>query len=381
MAHGSGVAAAVTPPDISQKIRNGDFHAELGFNAVTNTYMDDTSKYDDLIKLMIVHHVRLEPNFVAMFKGVYPQTAKFMQEDLALALAPNSGVPAEFARSWETHYPISYPPTPDQMTKLKKGYENHQLFTRKFAAAGGKLFVGTDAWNIVAPGLAVWHEMELMADAGIPNLQILQGATINPAEFVHQDKNLATIEPGKLADIIILKANPLENISNIRTLETVIQHGNVQRLGNFPEYRNPIPRPRFASLDILPRPYIISVSPTVVPMEERQVLTIKGRDFKPENKIMWENKELHVVKMTPTEVQAEVPPELLNQIGTFKVHVETGGEQPEDSLNFFEILVSPGRKYDHRWNGTTMGTDFDSGVSPAPANDGNKANRNQEPQQ
>ena len=59
--------------------------------------------------------------------------------------------------------------------------------------------MGADAYIHMPTGLAMWHEMELLVEAAVPPAAILKGATINTAEFVHQEKNLGTIEAGKQA--------------------------------------------------------------------------------------------------------------------------------------------------------------------------------------
>jgi imidazolonepropionase-like amidohydrolase len=363
LAHGSGIAAATSPPDVAKRIKNRELR-ELGYSDVDANYLQDPAMFDDLIKLMVQRNVRMEPNFVAMFKGVYPQYEKFSQEDLSLATQPGLRIPESFVHSWGSHMSFEIPHggtdgLAELMAKLKKGYANHQLFAKKFAAAGGKLFVGTDAWYVVTPGLALWHEMELMADAGIPPLAILQGSTINPAEFVHQDKNLGTVETGKLADLIVLGRNPLQDVRNVRSLETVIQHGKIQRLGYYSDYRNPVPRPYQMVPGQLPRPYISSVKPSAVPAgSERVVLTINGRDFRAGNRVLFDGADIEVLSVKPNEVQAAAPAELLKKIGTYKVTMITAGREPEPSWNFGEVIVSLGRKYSERWNGQSRNTDF-----------------------
>jgi imidazolonepropionase-like amidohydrolase len=359
LAHGSGIAAATSPPDVAKRIKDGELGHELGYNAVVANYLQDRSMFPSLVKLMVAHNIRLETNFVVMFKGVYPESKRFVAEAVNLAMQPNVHVPPTFYRAWASHFPFRTPASPELMKKEREGYANAQLFAREYAAAGGKFFAGTDAWYLMAPGLALWQELQLMSDAGIPNLDILQACTINPAEFVHQDKNLGTVEAGKLADIIILGRNPLENVRNIRSLETVIQHGKIQRLGYWPEYRNPVPRPYQMVPGQFPRPYISSIQPSVVPMGTKNlVLTIKGTHFDAENRVLWEDADLHVLKATPTEEQVEVPPELLCRIGTYKVHMITGGREPKPSWNYDEVIVSLGVKFNQRWDGQTMSIEF-----------------------
>lgn len=360
IAHESGIAAATTPPAVFAQHKAesaGEGRESMGLVEA----FEDPAMFDDLIKLMVERNVRLEPNIVGVFHGAYPQWDKYELEQHRLSRDPNLDyLPEMYVRMWFTDFTFHpYPPTPDLRDKLLKALANHQLFARKFVAAGGKILVGTDNYYHVPAGIGVWEEMELLADAQIPNLAILQGATINPAEFVHQDKDLGTIAVGKLADMDIFGRNPLDNISNVRTLETVIQHGKVQDRAFHSDYREPISRPYLPVNGELPRPYISSVQPSAVPIGTSSLtITLKGHDFNKLNHVMWQDVELKVVSFSPTEITALVPDELLRRAGTYKVQMITGGRVHLPSYNFQEVMVTFGRKFDQRWNGQKLSIEF-----------------------
>jgi imidazolonepropionase-like amidohydrolase len=90
--------------------------------------------------------------------------------------------------------------------------------------AGIPIVAGTD---VGVPGHTLHRELELYVKAGMTPLEALQAATITPARVMKLDHEVGTIEPGKRADIIILDANPLENISNIRKVRFVITQGRL----------------------------------------------------------------------------------------------------------------------------------------------------------
>lgn len=71
------------------------------------------------------------------------------------------------------------------------------------------------------------YEMELLARLNIPNMDILKIATINSARCVGVEKDYGSIEVGKQADLVCLEENPLENISNVRKINRVIQSGKI----------------------------------------------------------------------------------------------------------------------------------------------------------
>ena len=359
IAHESGVAAATTPPAVlAQNLaQNKGERGGLGLPEA----LEDPKLFDDLIELMVDRKVRLEPNIVGVFHGAYPQWDKYELEQHRLSRDPNlSYLPEMYVRMWFTDFTFHpYPPTPELHEELLKALANHQLFAREFVARGGEILVGTDNYYHAPAGIAVWEEMELLAAAQIPNLAILQGATINPATFVHQDKNLGTIEVGKLADMDIFNKNPLSDIANVRTLETVIQHGKVQDRVFHSNYREPIPRPYLPVNGELPRPYISSVQPSAVPVGTRTLtITIKGHDFNGLDHVMWQDVELKVTSFSPTEITAVVPDELLCRAGTYKVQMITGGRVHQPSYNFEEVMVTFGRKFDQRWNGQKLSNEF-----------------------
>jgi imidazolonepropionase-like amidohydrolase len=73
------------------------------------------------------------------------------------------------------------------------------------------------------PGHSLHRELELYVKAGLTPMEALQSATIVPAKVMNLDKEVGTIQAtGKRADMILSDANPLENISNIRTVRKVI---------------------------------------------------------------------------------------------------------------------------------------------------------------
>lgn len=96
--------------------------------------------------------------------------------------------------------------------------------TKALHEAGVPLLVGTD---LVVPGHTQFRELELFVKAGISPLDAIKAATIVPARVFEMDKQLGTIEAGKIADLIIIEGNPLENISEIRKVKFVAKDGRL----------------------------------------------------------------------------------------------------------------------------------------------------------
>lgn len=94
---------------------------------------------------------------------------------------------------------------------------------RKIHAAGGVLALGTDQ----SIGPAVHREMELLVDAGIPNLEVLRIATLNAATLLGKESELGSVEEAKLADLLLLDGDPLQDIDNAKRINLVIKGGKI----------------------------------------------------------------------------------------------------------------------------------------------------------
>jgi hypothetical protein len=92
--------------------------------------------------------------------------------------------------------------------------------------AGVLLLAGTDAGNpFCFPGFSLHDELALLVKAGLTPAESLRAATLNPAKFFGLDQTLGTIKQGKLADLVLLEANPLEDVRNTQRIDAVIMNG------------------------------------------------------------------------------------------------------------------------------------------------------------
>jgi imidazolonepropionase-like amidohydrolase len=100
--------------------------------------------------------------------------------------------------------------------------------TKMMYDKGVKILSGTDIPNFeLIPGESLHHELELLVKAGITTSDVIAIATSNGAEALGLTNQTGTIEPGKQADILILSANPVENIENIKQIDKVISNGKI----------------------------------------------------------------------------------------------------------------------------------------------------------
>lgn len=112
----------------------------------------------------------------------------------------------------------------DKTLKVK---DAHVESVKKAYEKGIPIALGTDAGTPFNYHNNTAYEMELLARLNIPNMDILKMATINSARCVGVEKDYGSIEVGKQADLVCLNENPLENISNVRKINRVIQSGKI----------------------------------------------------------------------------------------------------------------------------------------------------------
>jgi imidazolonepropionase-like amidohydrolase len=99
---------------------------------------------------------------------------------------------------------------------------------RRVWDAGIPVAMGTDAGNIgTLHGPSVFREMQLMVDSGLSMSEVLKSATVNGAKTMGLEKDLGTLERGKLADLVILNADPLGKVDNLSDIYRVVKGGKV----------------------------------------------------------------------------------------------------------------------------------------------------------
>jgi imidazolonepropionase-like amidohydrolase len=116
----------------------------------------------------------------------------------------------------------------DPLPVRKRFVQMELEMTLAMFQAGVPFMAGTDtaAGIHIFPGFSLHQELELFVKAGLTPLQALQTATLNPAKFLGRSSQLGTVEKGKLADLVLLDANPLEDIGNTRKIRAVVLAGH-----------------------------------------------------------------------------------------------------------------------------------------------------------
>ncbi len=300
-----------------------------GFNPPAESFMD-LKQVSEIVQLMVKSGLYLNPTMRMSWQGDRAlREMGFHYEDFDLLL-----------NDWRLRYiPLSW-----RMANLKEyqeiglwhwkdlsqyerdlfhqGYTNAQYLIKAFVDAGGKLYAGTDCANMCVPGLGTHQELELMVAAGASPLQALQAATINSAELMRMEDRLGTIEEGKAGDVVILDANPLEDIRNTRKIAQVISRGQVLDGEYHADFKNPILKnDPFDSSHFFPSPRIRWASPEALVEDTQATLTVHGTGFIPYSFVQLNGQKLKTNFVDAFQLTAEVPANLLEP-GTYAITVE-----------------------------------------------------------
>ena len=111
---------------------------------------------------------------------------------------------------------------------VREKFVAHELeIVKRLQKAGVPFLAGTDtpAGVDVLPGFSLHQELQRFVDAGFTPMEALQTATFNPALFLGKRADFGTVEKGKVADLVLLDANPVDDIRNTRRIAAVVANG------------------------------------------------------------------------------------------------------------------------------------------------------------
>jgi imidazolonepropionase-like amidohydrolase len=164
------------------------------------------------------------PTLILLKNDAFPTT-----ESLTAPDARGKYIPPRTLEIWNKSRAV-------QMSALSpQDSERHAQLLRKsmdmvaeMQKAGVKILAGTDSpAPYVFPGSGLHDELQLLVEAGLTPIEALQSATMSPAEFLGTAKDSGTVEKGKRADLVLLDANPLNDIRNTRKIHAVVLRGKL----------------------------------------------------------------------------------------------------------------------------------------------------------
>jgi hypothetical protein len=245
-----GFGEAMMSPDEMRAFREGKF-------ATWATFLVGSGKLDGLIAEAVGRGAALNPTLQYEWGGMSRNALARELEDYRLlsnpdlSYVPRNVVDGILARQRQIkNFSIRYENTPwiarlsaEDRKDMEAGYKNVVEFTKKYVAAGGKVHAGTDTIAGGVPGLSIHHEMEILVqEVGLSPMQALKAATSWPAELL-EGKNgargrakVGSLRAGNFADLVVVSADPLSDISNTKKIERVMKNGRWVELGYHPEY-------------------------------------------------------------------------------------------------------------------------------------------------
>ncbi|HEY6139466.1 MAG TPA: amidohydrolase family protein, partial [Thermoanaerobaculia bacterium] len=182
----------------------------------------DGAAIDEMIAELVAHRVVVDPTLMATMQ------TKFWGNDPRWTQNPDlQYVPESVRKGWAAGA-FTKEWTPAMYSEAQRSWPILLGLVKTMFDRGVELVVGTDTptpW--IVPGASVHDEMTLLAEAGIPPLQIVRMATFNAARALRQEREFGSIRTGLRADLVLLSKDPLASIANTRAIEMVIQNGAV----------------------------------------------------------------------------------------------------------------------------------------------------------
>jgi imidazolonepropionase-like amidohydrolase len=190
-----------------------------------------SEKWNKVMNELISLNFTLSPTFV-----IYDANRDLMRarraewhEDYTMPSLWNFYTP-----SWNSHGSYWHTWGTEKEIQWKENYRLWMTFINEYKNRGGRVTVGTDAGFIYQLyGFAYIRELELMREAGFHPLEVIKAATLNGAQALGMDKEIGSVEIGKLADFVITEENPLMNFQSLYGTGAIklVENNKVVRVG------------------------------------------------------------------------------------------------------------------------------------------------------
>lgn len=188
-------------------------------------YVDlESSETREMLDALVRHQVFLDPTLVVFEAMAWGDSTRITRNP-DLRYAPRVNLD-----NWNDGFSLATGWTPEDFAEARRAWPRVLAFTKRLYDAGVPLTVGTDMLNPwVPPGASFHRELELLVAAGIPPLEVLRMATRGGARSLGIESDVGSIAVGKIADLVVLGANPVADITNTRRISWVLQQGRVAR--------------------------------------------------------------------------------------------------------------------------------------------------------
>lgn len=201
------------------------FNYALPAGTARSTVDLDNAQCAALIEQLAQHKTYVDPTLVVFRNMILlPDVAEVNGH------ADNLLAPAKLRTFWPLYLQRSGCPQGGALADRRREFAKYQELTGKLYRAGVPLLVGTDAPEPqVTPGFSLHQELELLVESGLPPAAALRAATLHNATVLGQQAHLGSVAAGKWADLLILSANPLDDIRHTRQIDWVMRGGKAVR--------------------------------------------------------------------------------------------------------------------------------------------------------
>ena len=197
-----------------------------GVDVIQHAGSAGNAPYPEDLVMEIAHSGTPVVQTIAHRPWVFQATIDFPErlQDIRLRETLPPSLYEEFQRSFEDFHRLSYFRTTAQQTRKS------EVAARQFIDANAVMGMGTDSGSpLNFHTESAWREISALVDSGMTPLQAISVATKTGAEIIRRGNDLGTIEPGKLADILVVRGNPLFDINVLGYVEHVVKGGTVYR--------------------------------------------------------------------------------------------------------------------------------------------------------
>ena len=226
--HLDGVLLACSKEEDSLRTEINKAVAKSDFDAFTNLRNRmlasfDADKARALFALFVKNGTWQTPTFS------YLRTQASLEEAQQHAGDSLQYVPTEMSEQWKEAAAKAQTSDADRDLGARR-FEKNLEIVGMMKKAGVGILAGTDCDGdtpFIVPGFSLHDELQTLVQAGLTPMEALQSATLRAAQFLKLEKTQGSLEKGKVADAVLLDANPLENIANTRRISAVILRGKL----------------------------------------------------------------------------------------------------------------------------------------------------------
>src|SRR5499426_335010 len=326
--HVWGYAEALMSPDELKGFQDGKM-------LTWATRLNDWPKLDAWMADAIRRGVYMNPTMTYEWGGLSRRSAQRELEDYRtfsnpdLVYFPRNMADSILARNRQIkNYSSRYDSMPwvpklpaADRSEFETGYKNVMEFNKRWVAAGGKIQAGTDIITGGIPGLALHHEMEMLVESGLTPMQALKAATSWSAEILEGknkargDAKIGSIRAGNFADLVVVSADPMSDISNTKKIERVMKDGRWVELGYHPEYFTFTQRPRSLAAATF-APTIRAIEPSKVTEGSQNVrVVLEGSGFMMTSLVRVNGVSVKTKFIGPRRLEFEMPASAIDRAG------------------------------------------------------------------